>query len=300
MKQKFFTALALCMALIGSVQAQTTIPIVWGYSVASWQGAMAREIVQEANSIQTKFVFVLENKPGAGGAVSSNHVLSSKTPMILANSDSFFTRPLMFTEGWYDINAFVPLAVYCRDQPIALLSKNLSSLRDLSGSRNFTIGINPGSAPQLVLNEFIRQRPNVSFTEVYYKTTHETMLGVLGDHVDASVSFLNRGQDERIKPIAITGTRNIGSFRTFQSQGIAGFEKFSITYYLLVSKTLDVGLTNELSAILSRAIQGARVQEACAADFGQPANSTGDQAQKIFNERRDFFATAVARLPKKP
>lgn len=289
----------LLMALAVSSYAQTQIPLVWGYSLSSWQGAMAREIVQEANAIQNRFVFVLENRPGAGGAVSVNHVLSSKTPMVLANSDSFFTRPAMHQEGSYDVNAFIPLTVYCLDQPVGLISKNIPSVKDLSVNRQYTIGINPGSIVELVANELARQRSTISLTEVPFKTTAEIPMAVLGDHIDFAISFLNSIQDERLKTLAITGNRNIGSLRTFQSQGVAGLEKFTVGYYLLVSRSLDPKMINELSSVLARASQGSRVQEACAKDYGQAVSIAGAQAQKIFNERRDFWTNVVRVMPKK-
>ena len=281
------------MALSVTATAQTTVPVVWPFSLASTQGAMVREIVQEANTIQKKYQFVLDHKPGAGGAVAVQHTLSQRTPVVLAHTNSYFIRPHIAQEGSYDPDLFQVVGAYCENQPLALIAKNFSTLADLDRKPILTVGVIPGSITQLVSQELARQRPRIQFTEVGFKGTPEITLSMLGDHIDISVDFLASVSDDRVRVLGITGVVGVGSHKTLRSQGLQNFDNITNSYYLLVSKQMDSALTSELSSILARASQGARVQEFCRKDHGQPTDITGQAAQRLATIRRDFWAQQV-------
>lgn len=288
------------LAAIGlSAQAQTTVPIVWPFALGSTQGVMVREIVQEANNQQKKYQFVLDHKPGGGGAVAVNHVSAQRGPTVLAHTNSYFIRPHVSQEGAYDVDLFNLISAYCENQPLAVFAKNLTNLADLDKKSSYTIGIIPGSITQLVSSELSRQNPRQQFTEVGFKGTPEITLSMLGDHIDLSVDFLASVVDDRLKVLGITGIHPVGQHKTFRSQGIAGFDNLTNSYYLLVSRSTDPTLASELSTILARAAQNVKVQELCRKDFGQPSNISGSSAQKLFNDRKDFWARQVKSVPRK-
>lgn len=293
MKQKILSIFAFCSLLATQAQAQTTVPIIWPFAPGSTQGQMVREIVQEANAIQKKYVFVMETRSGAGGAVAVQHALSQKTPVVIAHTNSYWTRPLFSSEGTYDTELFRLVHAYCIDQPIAVLAKNFNSLTDLDKKGTASIGVIPGSITQLVSQQLIQQRPRIQFTEAGFKDTPSITVNLLGDHLDLSVDWLAGVNDDRIKVLGITGTVNVGNARTFRSQGLSGFENLTNSYYLFINKSMDPALSTDLVAVLARASQNARVQEFCRKDFGQPVDITGPQAQRLADERRDFWTKQV-------
>lgn len=283
-----------CLAVVGlSAHAQTQVPMVWPFSMASTQGAMVREIVQEANTIQKKYQFVLDHKPGAGGAVAVQHALAQRGPVVLAHTNSYFIRPHLAQEGAYDPDLFQLVSAYCENQPLALIAKNYATLADLDKKRDFTVGVISGSITQLVSQELARQRPRTQFTEVGFKGTPEITLSMLGDHIDISVDFLASVADERIRVLGITGTTSVGAHRTLRSQGLPNFDNITNSYYLLISRQADGIWAGEVSAIIARASQGVRVQEFCRKDHGHTADITGAAAQRLAASRRDFWAQQI-------
>lgn len=291
MKSLIFACLAAVVGL--PAHAQTTVPIIWPFSLASTQGAMVREIVQEANTIQKKYQFVLDHKPGAGGAVAVQHTLAQRAPVVLAHTNSYFIRPHLSQEGSYDPDLLQVISAYCENQPLALIAKNFATLADLDRKRDFTVGVISGSITQLVSQELARQRPKIQFTEVGFKGTPEITLSMLGDHIDISVDFLASVSDERIRVLGITGTVPVGLHRTLRSQGLSGFDNITNSYYLLVSRQADPVSAAEIIAIITRASQGSRVQEFCRKDHGQAADITGAAAQRLAASRRDFWAQQI-------
>lgn len=283
-----------CLAMIATTaQAQTTVPLVWPFALASTQGAMVREIVQEANTQQKKYQFIFDHKPGAGGAVAVQHTLSHRGPAVLAHTNSYFVRPVISQEGSYDTDLLQMAVAFCENQPLALIAKNFSTLADLDRKSTFTVGVIQGSITQLVSQELARVRNKTQFTEVGFKGTPEITLSVLGDHIDLSVDFLASVTDERVRVLGITGTTNIKQYRTFRSQGLTGFDNLTNSYYLLIPRTNDANITAELTAILLTATQSLRVQDFCRRDFGQPAAIAGPAAQRLSSERKDFWTRQV-------
>lgn len=291
--------LAIMAAISLTAQAQTTVPVIWPFSMAGNHAQMFREFIQEANSQQKKYQFVLESRQGAGGAVATQHLLSNTSPAVLIHTPSFFIRPLMTPEGAYDINAVQLINVFCDDQPFAIRAKNFSTIQDLEKKANITIGINPGSITQLVAQAFARGRPNLQFTEVAFKGTVESTVSMMGDHTDLSVDFLTNIPDPRIQVLGVTGNQNIGPHRTFRSQGVPGMDRLTVDYFIVINRAMDPVAAREIAAILGRATQSPRVQESCQKDHGRPVAITGDAAARHFAERRDFWAAQVRQVQKR-
>lgn len=299
MKQKLLSILAFCSILTTQSQAQTTVPIIWPFAPGSTQGQMVREIVQEANNIQKKYVFVMETRSGAGGAVAVQHALSQKTPVILSHTNSYWIRPFFLPEGAYDTELFRLVHAFCVDQPIAVLAKNFTNLSDLDRKDHVSIGVIPGSITQLVSQQLIQQRSRIQFTEVGFRDTPSITVNLLGDHLDLSVDWLAGVNDDRIKVLGITGITNVGNARSFRSQGLSGFENLTNSYYLFINKNMDPELATDLVTVLSRASQNSRVQEFCRKDYGIPVDITGARADQLSKDKKDFWAKSVRAAQKK-
>ena len=76
--------------------AQQTVTVLWPFNIGSNQAAYARAIIDQANTQQTKYRFVLENKPGAGGTIAARMVQGSHEITLLSMSSSFFIRPVFY------------------------------------------------------------------------------------------------------------------------------------------------------------------------------------------------------------
>jgi tripartite-type tricarboxylate transporter receptor subunit TctC len=295
MKKILFSLLtSLTMA---SANAQTVVPVVWGFALASVQGAMVREIINEANTIQNKYQFVFDHRPGAGGAVSVHHTTGFEKPAILAHTSSFFIRPYMEQQGSYDPEKFVMLNNYCVDQPLALISKKYRNLAEFRRQPDVTIGVLPGSITQIFASGYAKNTPQTKVTYVGYKGTPEITTAVLQGELDAGIEFLGSAvRHNGINILAITGNRTHGSYQTLLAQGIHGYEQVQTSLYLMIKKDTDAALISELSEIMSRAVNTDRLRQLCRQDFGEPTNVTVQNGQTIFFKKHQFWQQLIKTL----
>lgn len=285
--------LSLIIVLFGTANAATIVPVVWGFALASTSGLMAREIVDEANNIQKKYVFVLESKPGAGGSVSVNYTTSLSQPAILIHSSSYFIRPNMFAEGWYDVKQFNILNNFCNGQAIAFISKNYKTLYELQKQKSFSIGVLPGSITQLLVSEYQKQFTNQDIVIVGYKDTPQMTNQVLGGFLDIGIDWLAGVNNKELNVLAVTGKHNHPGAKTFTLQGIAGFEDMTADFYLMVNKNMNSETVKEFNDIMSKAVDNKRIKDLCMQDFGEPANVTGAAAAEIFKRKEIYWKLAV-------
>lgn len=279
--------------------AQTVVPVVWVFALSSTQGLAVREIINEANLIQSKYQFVFESKPGAGGAVGANYVASLNQPAILAHTSSFFIRPYMSQEGSYNPEQFAMLNNYCADQPLVLASKNFKSLADLQKASKASVGVLPGSITNLVVAEYKKQNPKLDLVEVGFKGTPDITASVLGGHLDLSIDWLaSTMAHEDLNILGTTGVQNHGRARSFKSQGINGYEQITNSYYLFVNKNTDAFVAQEFSDIMARAVTSKRVQGYCTQEFGRSVNVVGSAARDLFAEKHKFWQQAVGKTVK--
>lgn len=295
--KKMLLALLLS-ASTAFVTAQTVVPVVWVFALSSTQGNMVREIINAANSQQTKYQFVFEHKPGAGGAVGVNYAASLKQPAILAHTSSYFIRPYMYKDGSYDVNQFEILNNYCVDQPIALISKNYKTLNELNNKSSASVGVLPGSITQLVVSQYKNHNPKLDLVEVGFKGTPDITLQVLAGNLDLSTDWLAGVTNPELNVLAITGVHSYDNAKTFKSQGMSGFENVTNSYYLFVNKNTDPAVAKEFNDIMSQAVVMPRVRAYCQRDFGQYTNISGAKAQDVFKQKHQYWKQSVEKISK--
>jgi len=282
---------ALLAVLAVSASAETMVKIVWPFSPAGADSAMLRQIIDNANTAQTKYKFVYDNKPGAGGSIAVNSVISDRAVTVLAISSSFYVRPNLFKES-HDVNQLSMIGEFCSKMPLAVFSKKYSRVTDVS-NRDLSLGLVSGSITQLV-SKGIQNNSNVKINEIAYKGTPEASGDMLGGHLDASVDFLGPMTLGRMTPdvkiIGITGDRNITGFVTFKSQNVQGLESITSTDYFFVPSTVDDAVKQELSSILATANQD-NVKKICSDNYGVTEKFSYDSAKKLHQDNIVRWAT---------
>lgn len=261
---KKFGVVLLTSLSLNTFANQHNVQVVWPFAPGSSQAVMYRNLIDSANKQQTKYSFVFVNKPGAGGAVAANYVLSNSGLTVLASTSSFYSRPLMYLES-HDPDQFKLINSVCSNGPLALISRKYSAFKDLR-NHEISVGILPGSVTQLVTRLVTQNNQDIKFLEVPYKGTPEATTDMLAKHIDASVDLFGTStlaklpQDAAV--VAITGTRSIQGIPTFSSLKIKGLDNLTNNYYLFVPKTVETSVAQELNTIFNSAINDS-VRENC-------------------------------------
>lgn len=244
------------------VFAAQTVPIVWPFSPASNQANALRLIIDNANKSQSKYTFVFENKPGAGGSIAVNHLINSNSPTLLMMSTSIFVRPYYYPDQSYDINKLQPIAITSTGSPLAILSTKFSSIEELSKTPNAKIGIVQGSITESVAKAV---QKNTTILVPYQGSINATN-DMLGGHIDASVEFIKDSlpwaESGKAKILGISGNTSIGGYKTINNT-----EHIISNYYMVTNKSMNELLVQEFHDIISKAMIQPNVVELWKGDY---------------------------------
>lgn len=268
MKKIFLTMFLLLCSL--NVFATEKISSVWGFAVGSTQGTYFRQILEQANKEQNKYEFVFEHKPGAGGAIASQHVINQhpKT-IILAHSAAFFVRPNLYPDTQYNFNQFKPLMVM-GFAPAVLVSKN-KSLDEILKQKKLSIATaGAGSSTHLMAETFAKTLKGKDVAMVHFKDTNEAFLSVMGGHTDLTFEFLGDAVAKAItdtKFLGLTGKTTYNKIPLLKDVGFKDMEHLSGIFAIYVNKDMSNSTFNELQTILLKAEKSESVQNLYKRDF---------------------------------
>jgi tripartite-type tricarboxylate transporter receptor subunit TctC len=253
----------LTMLVASIAHATQTVQVVWPFNIGASHAQMVRTLLDNSNKSQSKYQFVLINKPGAGGIIAVNYVQTNDTLTVLAMSTAFFTTPLGTTNKSYDVDNFKIAAHICAKRPMAIMSKNLKSLTE---KKEITVG-DPGGNSTFIAKTLEKNIKNTtSFLYVPYKGSVEATTDMIGGHLDVSIDWLSHADRlEGIpgaKVLGITGNRTIN-----QHKPVKGLEDFEFDLFLFVPVTVNDDIRKELNAIFNSNNNGATVTF-CESDHG--------------------------------
>jgi tripartite-type tricarboxylate transporter receptor subunit TctC len=242
-----------------------------------------RHLIEAANQQQQKYQFVFTQKLGAGSTIAANYVLSANSLSVVANGDAMYTRPLMYNEA-HDINQFQVVSAVCSNMPLALYSRKHTSMDQLQ-NKDISVGVNPGTATQLLTSLIANNNPEFKFTTVPYKGLPESITDMLGGHIDATVAFVGSGGGALSAPgvsiLGISGNRALPGMPTFASQKIKGTEQLTNSFYIFAPRTLDAGVGQEFNKIFNTAANSDAFKESCVGERGAVEPVSFDQTERM-------------------
>ena len=285
MKKLLTTLLLAASALTAHARENITIFYAWGPgdSVANYH----RTLTAEANKIQDKYNFLFDTKPGAGGAIATNHVLNTPNS-VLAHSTAFFVRPVVYPNESYDLTKFKEQYVHCM-APMAVTSTKYKTVRDVPA--NASVGISGlGVTTHLAAIELKKRYPALNI--IPFKSTNDSMLSMVSGQTDLHIGFIseaeqwskeNANSDRKVTVLGITGNKVVNGYQPLVRQGFdASFADMNVGHHLLLPTTVSEEKRKEFHAIFARAAQAQSVRAAYAVDYCEPQTVTYDGLDKFF------------------
>lgn len=265
-----FITMACFSAWAVPIQPQI-VQFVWPWaSGAGGIATMMRHLVNTANQQQDKYQFVFTQKLGAGSTIAANYVLSSNSLSVVANGDAMYIRPQMYKEA-HDITQFQVVSAVCSNMPLAIYSRKYTSIDQLR-NKDVSIGINPGTATQLLTSLISNNNSDFTFTVIPYKGLPESITDMLGGHIDSTVAFVGSGSLALSLPdvsiIGISGNRSMPGMPTFASLQVKGVEQLTNSFYIFAPHTLDATTAQEFNKIFNKAADSDVFKKACVAEQG--------------------------------
>jgi tripartite-type tricarboxylate transporter receptor subunit TctC len=251
-------------------------------------------VIGQKLSEQVKQPVVIENRPGAGGAIGAEAVARS-TPdgytVLMATTSTHSIGPTLNPRTPYNVERdFAPVSEVARATNILVVSPvlNVGSVKELiavaraqPGKLNFASSGN-GTIVHLT-GELFKSAAGIDIVHVPYKGTALSIPDLINGNVsmlfDNIVSAQPNLKAGKVKALAVT-SRNRSSFMpelpTVAEAGLAGFE--SDTYFgVFAPAATPREIVARLSAELARAVQSPEVREALARQGAEAVGSTPEQ-----------------------
>ena len=293
--KKMLSALLLTI-LAGTVSAKEVITIYYawgpGDSVANYHRTMANE----ANQLQDKYTFVFDTKPGAGGAIASNHVLNTPNS-ILAHSTAFFVRPAVYPNESYDLSLFKEEYVHCM-APMAVTTAKYKNWKEVPKDAKLSVGISGlGVTTHLAALQLQQKYPNM--TIVPFKSTNDSMLSMVSGQTDFHIGFISEAEQwsnnkdnigKRVIVLGITGNKIINGYPTLVSEGFPQvFAQMNVGHHLVVPAKTDPARAKEFYDIFAQAAKKDAVRKAYAVDYCEPQSVAYDDLSKFYKFHTEYW-----------
>ncbi|WP_431276129.1 Bug family tripartite tricarboxylate transporter substrate binding protein [Variovorax ureilyticus] len=195
-----------------------TISVIVSYPPGGDTDAIARLFADKLSQRLNQAV-IIDNKPGAGGALGNNFVGRAQPDgyTLLFTPNPFTTAPLVMKlspSASYDVlHGFEPI-INTATQPLVLVAnpavgvKTLPELIKLAkGGKQVTYASPGAGSPMHIVGEWLNKAADVKFTHVPYKGVGPSVTDVVAGHVDtawvtfgAVRAYLENG---RLVPLAI-------------------------------------------------------------------------------------------------
>lgn len=292
--KKVLAILVAAFALSAQAKENITIFYAWGPgdSVANYH----RTIANEANKIQDKYNFIFDTKPGAGGAIATNHVLKESNA-ILAHSTAFFVRPVVYPNESYDLTQFKSQYVHCM-APMAITSTKYKTWADVVSNAKVSVGISGlGVTTHLAAIEMQKRFPNLNI--VPFRSTNDSMLSMVSGQTDFHIGFISEAEqwskensraDRKVSVLGITGSKVVNGYQPLAKQGFdASFADMNVGHHMLVPVSVELAKHKEFHEIFARAAKTDAVRAAYAVDYCEPQTITFDSLTKFFTFHTNYW-----------
>lgn len=302
---KLKTLLVIATITMSSIAFATeTISIAWGFNIASNQATTLRLIADDANKTQSKYNFIIEAKPGAGGSIAANHVLRSPSTSLVGMSSSFFIRPSIETVGVHDLDKFKPILVQGTGAPLFVVSKKYKNINDLLKLENPNVGISGvGSISDMVANTLKEKNPNLNI--VNFKGMIDAAVSAAGGHVDAAITIVDDAKPmidaKELNVIGYTGLADIKEYPGLQLTkfGIQGTDKLVANYAIFASNDMSNEKSIEIHNILAKSSKSEVVIASYKKDLIIPSTIPLEKSTDWYNSERQYWKNTITKLFKK-
>ena len=280
---------------IAQAQDYPTRPItlVVPYAAGGGNDVMAR-IVGEKMSKTLGQQIVIENRPGAGGALATRQVAKAAPDgytLVIGGTGSLAVNPTLLPNVGYDVRKdFAPIGLIGTSAMIVLvhpavpaksIPELIAHIKKLDGKFNYA-SAGTGSGIHLA-TELFASMAGAKMTHIPYKGTGPALTDLIGGHVQMYFSSLPSAigvaQDGKVRALAVTGlTRSdvFPSVPTVAEAGLPGYEA-ALRYGIVAPAGTPRPIVDKLNAALRQALAEPDTAKRMAADGTVPLPSTPEE-----------------------
>lgn len=313
---------ALCAAsALGAASAWAQAPypsrpitLVVPFAAGSGTDIAARVLAKDLTDL-LKTPVVIDNKPGANGALGATAVARAKPDghtLLIGSATtnavnfSFFPSKLGYAPASLDMVAGLttsPISLY-----VAANAKwrNLADLRAYGKAHPSELRCGSGNAVTQVACEIFRKTTGIDAVTVPYKSNPQSLTDLAGGHIDFAFSDATAAKvfidGNKLKPLAVATPRRYPAtpdVATFREQGIADFELAGWTAVFVPAGT-PTPVIEMLNAAVRKSLQSPESVQQQASTGTQPLAFTLEESRQFAKEEIARWARYVKNSGVKP
>ena len=322
---KFLQTLALLLSLATATSgawAQTwptakPIRLVIPFPAGGATDIIGRQVAQKL-SVALGQQVVVDNKPGAGGAIGSD--LVAKAPadgytLLMATSSTHSIGPVLNPKMPYDaVKDFAPVAHIANAPSVLVVGQNfpantarelIDQLKRNPGRYNFgSSGI--GTYPHLSAEMFKWRAGGLFVVHIPYRGTGlvitDLVAGQIAFLMDSIVSAQTHIRSGKVKPLAVSGTKRsatLPNVPTLQEVGVPGME-FGNWFGMFAPAGTAPEVVSRLNRELNAMLKAADFVEGLDKVGAEPAGGTPEQFAKTYRDESEGWKALIQRAGIKP
>jgi tripartite-type tricarboxylate transporter receptor subunit TctC len=307
-------AAVLVLAAAGEARAQGAYPnrvirFVVGFAAGGGNDIFARLVVQKFQE-QTGATTIIENKPGAGGRISSEYVAHQPpdgyTVLVAATGQMSIAAAIYPKLTYHPTKSFIPLNMIA-SFPLVLVVpvnrpiKNVKELVAWAKANPDKSNYGTSAPPFTIASELLKLKTGMPGVGIPFKGTNESNLCVVSEQCLFAISDgppaipLVKGGKERA--LAVTGSERSPELPDVPSMAEAGYPEIDTHLWsgFFVPAGTAAPIVTKLTADLGRALADPGVQAGLRKMAVTPGGPTGDAfKQRIEADIKTFGEVVTA------
>ncbi|OWT58137.1 Bug family tripartite tricarboxylate transporter substrate binding protein [Candidimonas nitroreducens] len=251
---------------------------------------VARLLAQHLTRILGQSI-VVENKPGAEGAIGTAYVARAVPDgytLLLGNFGTFAVLPFLQKVPYDPIKDFVGVSQTTASSTILVASKKLpvksvKELIELAHKEPGKLNYAASSSSPMIVMELFKQMTHTNMVWIPYKGTGPSLKAMLSGEVDVmfggALNTIPVVQQGRLKALGMAGGHRVPvlpDVPTVAEAGVPGFEAETWNGVMAPAGTPDA-IVSKLSKAIAQAMNEPDVRKAVLADGAEPRTSTPEK-----------------------
>jgi tripartite-type tricarboxylate transporter receptor subunit TctC len=297
-----------------TAHAQTTWPdraikVVVPYTPGGGTDAVTRNLLDKLTS-ETKWILIVDNKPGGGGNVGLDIVAKSKPDgytLGMGQTANLAINPALMQKMPFDpVKDLIPVALIA-ELPTLLVVRQDSSMKNLSDVIQ-AAKAKPGNLKQALAGsgtvghlagEMLAVKAGISFLNVPYKGAAPAITDLLGGQTDFMFAtpqgVLGMIKGGKMRALAVTSTRRLSvlpEVPTVDESGYKGFE--AVDWKLLVAPAnTPASVIQQINAAVEKALANPAFKAQLNAEGSAPLGGASQKAAEYLRAEQAEWAALI-------
>jgi tripartite-type tricarboxylate transporter receptor subunit TctC len=305
-------SMALVLAASGAARAQDAYPnriirFIVGFAAGGGNDLFARLVVNKFQE-NTGATTIVENKPGAGGRISSDYVAHQPpdgyTVLVAATGQMSIAAAIYPNLTYHPTKSFIPLNMIASFPLMLVVPANhpVKTVKELvAWAKAHPDKSNYGTSapPFTIASELLKLKTGMPGVAIPFKGTNESNLCVVSEQCLFTISdggpAVPLVKGGKTRALAVTGSERSPELPDVPSMAEAGYPEINIHLWsgFFVPAGTPAPIVAKLTTELGRALADSHVQEGLRKMAVTPGGPTGEAFKQRIDDDIKAFADVV-------